>query len=825
MSENVNITPGSGDVVGADEIGGIKYQRIKLILGDEGANDGDVSATNKLPVTGTVVVTSTTLPSGAATLAEQQAQSTKLDSIITELGEKTEPANTQTIAGAVSVSSSALPTGAATLVEQQAQSTKLDSILAELGQKTEPANNQNVVFAGSLPAGTNNIGDVDVVSLPALPAGTNNIGDVDVLSLPSLPAGDDNIGNVDVVSLPALPAGTNNIGDVDVASLPALPAGANHIGEVSVSASALPTGAATLAEQQTQSTKLDNILTELGQKTEPANTQVVDQINAAEADYDTGGGTVNQVMLGIALPAAGGPVAGGTLTAPVRIDPTGTTTQPVSMASAPLPSGAATLAEQQVQSTKLDSILTELGQKTEPANNQNVIVAAALPAGTNNIGDVDVLSLPALPAGTNNIGDVDIASALPAGDNNIGNVDVVSLPALPAGSNNIGSITDITGTVSLPTGAATLTEQQAQSTKLDNILTELGQKTEPANTQIVDQANAAEADYDTGGGTVNQVMFGLALPAAGGPVAGGTATAPVRIDPTGATTQPISVASLPLPAGAATLAEQQAQSTKLDSILTELGEKTEPANNQNVVVTAALPAGTNNIGDVDVASLPALPAGTNNIGDVDVLSLPALPAGTNNIGDVDVASLPALPAGANNIGSIANITGTVSLPTGAATLAEQQTQSSSLSVMDDWDESDRAKVNPIAGQAGVQGGSGVVTALTQRVVLATDVPLPAGALALTATTVSTDTEVSVTTSTTALLAANANRKRVWIQNHGAGFVRVRLAATALTTSPIRLVPQVGTVEILPTASGHIYQGVINAISESGTNAVGVIEEE
>lgn len=50
----------------------------------------------------------------------------------------------------------------------------------------------------------------------------------------------------------------------------------------------------------------------------------------------------------------------------------------------------------------------------------------------------------------------------------------------------------------------------------------------------------------------------------------------------------------------------------------------------------------------------------------------------------------------------------------------------SLSVLDDWDESDRAKVNLIVGQAGVQGGSGVVTALTQRVVLATDVALPTG---------------------------------------------------------------------------------------------------
>lgn len=76
--------------------------------------------------------------------------------------------------------------------------------------------------------------------------------------------------------------------------------------------------------------------------------------------------------------------------------------------------------------------------------------------------------------------------------------------------------------------------------------------------------------------------------------------------------------------------------------------------------------------------------------------------------------------------NINNVSGTISLPTGAATLAEQQTQTASLSVIDDWDESDRAKVNLIVGQAGVQGGSGAVSATTQRVVLATDVALPTG---------------------------------------------------------------------------------------------------
>lgn len=69
--------------------------------------------------------------------------------------------------------------------------------------------------------------------------------------------------------------------------------------------------------------------------------------------------------------------------------------------------------------------------------------------------------------------------------------------------------------------------------------------------------------------------------------------------------------------------------TKLDTAITAL----------QIIDNMVLAAGTANIGDVDVLTLPALVAGTANIGDVDVLTLPALPAGTNNIGDVDVLSI------------------------------------------------------------------------------------------------------------------------------------------------------------------------------------------
>lgn len=49
MADNTTL-PGTGDVYGADDISGVKYQRVKLIHGIDGVNDGDVSSVNALPV-------------------------------------------------------------------------------------------------------------------------------------------------------------------------------------------------------------------------------------------------------------------------------------------------------------------------------------------------------------------------------------------------------------------------------------------------------------------------------------------------------------------------------------------------------------------------------------------------------------------------------------------------------------------------------------------------------------------------------------------------------------------------------------------------------
>jgi hypothetical protein len=107
-----------------------------------------------------------------------------------------------------------------------------------------------VTAAGALIGGdaTNGL-DVDVTRLPALAAGTNNIGDVDVLTVPADPFGANadaivaagaagsmsaklrrvTQGLEDLKSLIVLAAGDNNIGNVDVVTLPnvTLAAGTN----------------------------------------------------------------------------------------------------------------------------------------------------------------------------------------------------------------------------------------------------------------------------------------------------------------------------------------------------------------------------------------------------------------------------------------------------------------------------------------------------------------------------------------------------------------------------------------------------------------------
>jgi hypothetical protein len=111
----------------------------------------------------------------------------------------------------------------------------------------------------------------------------------------------------------------------------------------------------------------------------------------------------------------------------------------------------------------------------------------------------------------------------------------------------------------------------------------------------------------------------------------------------------------------------------------------------------------------------------------------------------------------------------------------------SASVLDDWDESDRAKVNIIAGQVGVDGNSGNKSAATQRVVLATDQP-----------TMTNPQPITVNVPTT-------------IYN---GKKAVTTAGTRVTLASTTAVKSV-TVKALSTNTGIIYVGDASVASTTG----------
>ena len=50
MPDNVGYTPGSGATIAADDVGGALLQRVKIVQGIDGVNDGDVASSNPLPV-------------------------------------------------------------------------------------------------------------------------------------------------------------------------------------------------------------------------------------------------------------------------------------------------------------------------------------------------------------------------------------------------------------------------------------------------------------------------------------------------------------------------------------------------------------------------------------------------------------------------------------------------------------------------------------------------------------------------------------------------------------------------------------------------------
>lgn len=142
-------------------------------------------------------------------------------------------------------------------------------------------------------------------------------------------------------------------------------------------------------------------------------------------DGDSGGGS--EFIFGAILrkSASGGSVEAGTSADPLRFDPTGTTAQPVTDNG-----GSLTVDTPQLPAALVGGRL-------------DVVVGAALPAGTNNIGDVDILSVPA-PLSTTGGGTEATALRVTIANNSTGLLPVTAtqLPAALVGGRldeNVGA--------------------------------------------------------------------------------------------------------------------------------------------------------------------------------------------------------------------------------------------------------------------------------------------------------------------------------------------------------------------------------------------------
>lgn len=251
------------------------------------------------------------------------------------------------------------------------------------------------------------------------------------------------------------------------------------------------------------------------------------------------------------------------------------------------------------------------------------IVSGAGSGGTASADDADFTA--GTTSGTPAMGVYESSPTLVT-DGDMGIVGITQTRQLRTSSAQEGTwnITNISGTISLPTGAATSAKQDTIIGHVDGIETLLGTTNSTLGTIDTDTGNIATyttslqylhtEDYDTGAGTDTTAAIGLVIPSNSGAV---------------------SVSSTnPLP--------------------------TNLYVNGNTIDTNAGNSSANTIRTVIASDQVAIPI-------------------TDNAGSLTVdGTVAATQSGTWNI---TNISGTVSLPTGASTLAEQQTQTAHLATI------------------------------------------------------------------------------------------------------------------------------------------------
>jgi hypothetical protein len=299
-------------------------------------------------------------------------------------------------------------------------------------------------------------------------------------------------------------------------------------------------------------------------------------------DADSGAGA--QYVLGTVLrkSASGGSVEAGTSSDPLRVDPTGTTTQPVS--------GTVTANVGTTNGLALDATLTGNNQRTRLTDGTNL--AAVKAASTAAVASDPALVVVVSP--NNSVAVTAAALPLPAGASTSANQTTLGSQTtkINDGTNTATVKAASTAAVASDTAIVVAISPNNSITATNPSVGTNNAAVPASSTQVggSDGTNLQAArvfDADSGGGT--QYVLGTVLrkSASGGSVEAGTSSDPLRVDPTGTTTQPISAATLPLPTGAATettLGTRLADATFTARINT-LGQKT-MANSTPVVLSS-----------------------------------------------------------------------------------------------------------------------------------------------------------------------------------------------------------------------------------------------
>jgi hypothetical protein len=238
MADNTSVTPGTGIVIASDDIGGVQHQRVKVVIGNDGISNGDISSTNPMPVSGTV--TANTGLSQPLTDTQLRATSVPVSGIVNSQYIDSNTTGTITGTSNVEINTSGMAT-----VAFQTTGSWSGSIKAQGTIDGSNWYDETILFDGGTIGSTfssNNIGVITAVGhakirlIGATVTGTANI------TLRSTPT------NGYVALNAALPNGGNNIGSIT-----------NITGTIS-----LPTGAATATNQSTEITALGTINTTLG---------------------------------------------------------------------------------------------------------------------------------------------------------------------------------------------------------------------------------------------------------------------------------------------------------------------------------------------------------------------------------------------------------------------------------------------------------------------------------------------------------------------------------------------------------------------------------